>query len=122
MGFFSFGTGYRFGAIFNPPRTNPLGTIPRSFAQENGLRTQLCSIIAGCALFVGPPGVPPAAPHEVRVPLHDGKLSLADLSAKLLREIHVPTSHLPAGQINLRGVGGSLFIQAMNRSLGDGCR
>jgi len=83
------------------------------------VRKKLCSFIAGFSLLASSAL---AAPHEARVPLHDGRLRLADLSAQLLEEAHLPTTHLPPGEISLRGIGGSLFVEAMNRSLGDGCR
>jgi pimeloyl-ACP methyl ester carboxylesterase len=67
-----------------------------------------------------------ASPHEARVPLHDGKLRVADLSTKLVDELHLPAAvaHLPGtgSEIDLRGVGGWLAVEAMNRSLGDGCQ
>ncbi len=63
-----------------------------------------------------------ASPHEARIPLHDGKLSLADLSATLLQECHLPTTRLPSGEINFNALRSSILISAMNRSLGDGCR
>lgn len=82
---------------------------------------RLRAIIAGFAFF-GSIAIVSAAPHEARLPLHDGELRLADLSRKLLEELHLPATHLPPGEINLNGLSGSLFIAAMNRSLGDGCR
>jgi pimeloyl-ACP methyl ester carboxylesterase len=71
-------------------------------------------------LIVAP--IASAKPHELHVQLHDGKLRIADLSAEILDAIDLPTTHLPGGEINLNGLGGSLFISAMNKSLGDGCR
>ena len=63
-----------------------------------------------------------ATPHELRIPLKDGRLQLADVSADVLEELHLPTTYLMAGSINFRGLGSSLVIHAMNRALGDGCR
>lgn len=62
-----------------------------------------------------------AATHEARVPLHDGKLRVSDLSAILLRDLHLPAVKLPAiKEIDLAGLSGNLFIHALNVSLGDG--
>jgi pimeloyl-ACP methyl ester carboxylesterase len=78
--------------------------------------------LAGLVLFVSA-AVAAASPHEAHVALRDGKLTMADLSATLLEELHLPaTSHLPPGEIDLRSFSGTLFVQAMNKSLGDGCR
>ena len=64
-----------------------------------------------------------AAPREARVPLRDGKLRTADLSAAICRELRLPAScAFDCGSVNLRGLRGSLFIAALNESLGDGCR
>src|SRR4051812_48846822 len=67
-----------------------------------------------------------AVPHQARVPLHDGKIRLADFSQKLLTEMHCPDSwanriRLP-GTIDVHDLGGSKFVEAMNASLGDACR
>ncbi len=59
-----------------------------------------------------------ADPHEVRVPLTDGRLTTADLSAR----VHLPDSlarHLP-GAVDLRSFGGSLFVAGLDRALGQG--
>ena len=63
-----------------------------------------------------------AAPHELRIPLHDGRLQLSDLSQDVLEQLHLPTTYVMAGSINFRGIGSSLVVHAMNRALGDGCR
>lgn len=84
------------------------------------LRPLCMSLMAGVLFAAAAPVL--ASPHEVRVPLHQGKIRVADLSAGLLEELHVPTSRLPAGEIDLSGLGGSLFVSALNQSLGDGCR
>ncbi len=62
-----------------------------------------------------------ADPHEVQVPLHDGRLSMPEL----LSHVRLPGAfarHLPKGGIDLRSFGGSLFITALDQALGDGCR
>ena len=66
------------------------------------------------------PAVATAAPHEVRVPLRDGRLSTADLLAR----VHLPAAfaaHLPGGSIDLNGFGSSLFVAGLDRALGQGC-
>ncbi|MDB5330089.1 MAG: Alpha/beta hydrolase family protein [Phycisphaerales bacterium] len=63
-----------------------------------------------------------AAPHEVKLPLRDGKLHVADLSAAVCREVHLPAFEIGSGDIDLSGLRGSLFVHAMNAALSDGCR
>ncbi|MDB5290000.1 MAG: lysophospholipase [Phycisphaerales bacterium] len=63
-----------------------------------------------------------AAPHEVKLPLREGKLHVADLSAAVCREAHLPAFEIGSGEIDLSGLRGSLFVHAMNAALGDGCR
>src|SRR2546430_2414778 len=62
-----------------------------------------------------------AAPMEARVPLHDGKLSTADLSRVLLDDLHIRGVELDAGSIDLSGLRGAVFVRALNAALGDGC-
>jgi hypothetical protein len=61
-----------------------------------------------------------AKPHEARVPLHDGKLRTADLSKALCEEFHLPRISLSFGVVDLRGLHGSAFVDALNESLGEG--
>lgn len=82
---------------------------------------RLRSILAACVLLASATAAS-AVPHEARIPLHNGKLRMADLSAAMLDELHLPTTHLPPGEINLQKLGGSLFVKAVNTSLGEGCR
>ncbi|HEY8665134.1 MAG TPA: hypothetical protein VIL86_00655 [Tepidisphaeraceae bacterium] len=63
-----------------------------------------------------------AAAHEIRIPLIDGKIDLSKLSHALLADAHLSRIHLPQMSIDVRGIKGVLFIQALNQSLGDGCR
>lgn len=64
-----------------------------------------------------------AEPYEARVPLNDGKVHSTDLSAALCRELRLPASFgIDCGSIDLTGIDGSLFLAALNASLGDGCR
>lgn len=63
-----------------------------------------------------------AAPHEVRIPLRDGKLHTPDLAAAICREMRLPAFNLPGGDIDVSGLGGSLFIRGVNAALGEGCR
>lgn len=60
--------------------------------------------------------------HELRIPLRDGSLRLADVSSDVLQLLHLPTAYVLRGSIPLRGLGGSIVVEAMNHSLGDGCR
>lgn len=68
-----------------------------------------------------PAGVASAAVTELRVPLHDGRLRTADLSAALCRELHLPECKPNVGEMDLRGAVGSQFVQSMNLALGEGC-
>src|SRR5262245_55534892 len=67
-----------------------------------------------------------ANPHEARVPLHDGRVDVAEITAAIGEEMHIPGSSWlasrDAGEINLKGLRGSLFVKALNASLKDGCR
>jgi alpha-beta hydrolase superfamily lysophospholipase len=63
-----------------------------------------------------------ADPHELRVPLHDGKLRWADLSATVCQQIHLPRWQIGTGEVSVEGWSGSLFLAALNASCGDGCR
>lgn len=58
-----------------------------------------------------------AAPHDVRIALRDGKLQVADLAST----VHVPSLGLGEKEIDLNSWRGSLFLAAINASLGDGC-
>ncbi len=64
-----------------------------------------------------------ASPREARIPLRHGNLHVADLCTAATREMHLPGLRLYfGGDVNLTGLRGSLFVAALNRSLGDGCR
>lgn len=64
-----------------------------------------------------------AAPHEARIPLHEGKIRLADVSEKLLAELHCPVRWCPLpGSIDVRDLEGTRFVDALNHAFGDGCR
>ena len=77
--------------------------------------TVLATAAVGPALV---PAVARADPHEVRVPLRDGQLTMAELTDLLPKTV---ADRLPAGSLDVRGLGGSLFVAALNASLGDGC-
>lgn len=62
-----------------------------------------------------------ADPHEARIPLRDGKVHIADLSAAICQEIDLPGLKL-GGDVDISGFTGSLFVAALNASLGDGLR
>src|SRR5437773_4615082 len=82
------------------------------------MRTSMYAWIAGMAFFAAT-GL--AAAVEVRVPLRDGKVSLKDMcdAGPALARLHL---RMPDVAVDVRGVGGSLLVAAMNKSLGDGCR
>ena len=83
------------------------------------MRRQLTKWAAGWAVLAGMVAAPAgAAPHEVRVPLRDGRLSTAELTDVLPRSM---AAKLPAGSIDVRSWGGSLLVAGLNASLGDGC-
>jgi pimeloyl-ACP methyl ester carboxylesterase len=82
------------------------------------LRNALVASLLALLLVAAPA---PAAMHEARIPLHDGRLQTSDLTSALLNKCHVHGVELDAGSINLRGFAGSLFVQALNASLGEGC-
>jgi pimeloyl-ACP methyl ester carboxylesterase len=63
-----------------------------------------------------------AAPREARIALYEGKLRTADLTAALSRELNLPECSLDCGDIDLRALGGSLWVAAVNEALGEGCR
>lgn len=64
-----------------------------------------------------------AAPHEARIPLHDGKIRFADFSEKLLTELHCPARLIPLpGTLDVRQLEATRFVDALNTTFGDGCR
>jgi pimeloyl-ACP methyl ester carboxylesterase len=77
----------------------------------------LCAIVVLFAL-----GAPASAVStEIRVPLHEGRLRSSDLSADLLRRLHVAKADEIGFEVNLNGLRGALLVQAWNKALGDGC-
>ncbi len=84
------------------------------------MRRRLTGWCAGWAVLSAAAGAS-AAPHEVRVPLRDGRLAMADLIAGVRLPAPV-AARLPGGTVDLRGFGSSLFVAALDRALGDGCR
>ncbi len=63
----------------------------------------------------------PAAAHDVRLPLHDGKVRMSDVGAVLCREFKLGNISVPAGEFDLQGGDGPRFVTALNASLGEGC-
>jgi len=82
------------------------------------------AFVAWAAVFVLWPVVSFADVHQLRVPLKDGKLHLADVAATLSSDLHLPdevaNTLRAAGTLNVRGIGGALCVAALNHSLGDG--
>lgn len=62
------------------------------------------------------------AAHQVRIPLHDGRLESVELSDAILKRLHLPElpGWVPAGSIPIGGIAGNLFVQALDRALGEG--
>lgn len=63
--------------------------------------------------------------HELRLPLRDGRLPLAQLQDSLGHVLHVPQTVLdrlgdPDGSIDLQGIGGWVAVRAIDIALGDG--
>jgi len=76
-----------------------------------------------CLVVMGLGGLPArAAMHQVRIPLHEGRLETAQLSEALLKRLHLPAlpQWMPAGSVSLRGIGGSVFVRALDQALGEG--
>lgn len=80
-----------------------------------------CLVLPLLALAAAPAPVQ-AAPREARIALHEGKLRTADLFAALSRELNLPECSMSCGDIDLRALGGSTWVTAVNESLGGGCR
>lgn len=62
-----------------------------------------------------------AAVHEVRIPLQDGKLSLPHLTEALTEQLGLPGVAWGSTTVDVQGIGGSLFVSALNKALGEGC-
>ena len=83
----------------------------------------LASILLAIALALGTLAPTASAkPHEATIPLRDGQVVLADLSATLCRELKLPAADALPGRLDLNGLKGSNFVAAVNQSLGDGCQ
>src|SRR5688572_8292004 len=82
------------------------------------LAVHLCLV---AMLAVAPAAI--ADVHEARIPLRDHKLQTADLSAALLKKLHLPGVAMQVGpveSIDLSGMKGSDVVAALNKSLGEG--
>lgn len=79
------------------------------------------TLLALSILLFGGAADAAAAVSEVRVPLHDGRLRAADMTAALCRQFNLPECKPSAGEFDLRGLAGSQFVEALNMSLGQGC-
>lgn len=82
----------------------------------------IASLVLPLLALAAMPARAEAAPREARIALRDGKLRTADLTAALTRELHLPEYALHCGEIDLRGLGSSRWVEAVNESLGGGCR
>lgn len=63
-----------------------------------------------------------AKPYEVRIALHEGRLRVAEVSAAICGQLHLPPLRLGVGEVKVSGLAGSLFVQSLSAALGDGCR
>ena len=63
-----------------------------------------------------------SAPHEVRLPLHNGVVHTPDLITAICRELRLPRFEIPGGDIRVSELSGSILIRSLNAALGDGCR
>src|SRR5437868_1188562 len=64
-----------------------------------------------------------ARTFEANIPLDHGVLRFSDLSRRLLSHTRASKMRLPSlGHINLNSWRGSLFLHALDKSLGGGCR
>ena len=86
------------------------------------MRKWIACLLLPLLALAGAPAGAHAAPREARVPLHDGKLRTADLTAALSRELNLPECPLHCREIDLRALGGSAWVSAVNEALGEGCR
>jgi pimeloyl-ACP methyl ester carboxylesterase len=62
--------------------------------------------------------------RERHLPLHDGRVHLNDLTDSWIRALRIDRLCDPEkldASISLRGLGGSLWVQAMNAAIGQGC-
>ena len=89
-----------------------------TFTKGCDMRRRLTGWIAGCVLVATTAGVARADPHDVRLPLRDGRLTTAALTDVLPKSV---AARLPAGSVDVRSWRGSLFVAALNTSLGQGC-
>jgi pimeloyl-ACP methyl ester carboxylesterase len=80
------------------------------------IRSLLCTCV--CLFALAAPAA--AASTIVTVPLHEGRLRTRDLSADLLKRLHL-RDDLLAVEIDLSGLRGALLVKAWNKALGDGC-
>jgi pimeloyl-ACP methyl ester carboxylesterase len=63
------------------------------------------------------------AVHQVRLPLENGRLTVATLTQGLAELLHVPTLAVDSdASINLGGLRGMIWVKAFNAALGEGCR
>jgi pimeloyl-ACP methyl ester carboxylesterase len=84
------------------------------------LKSRVCKLASALILaLLICAGSAAASTREVRVPLKDGKLHVADFSAAVCRTMSLPGLPLGSGDIDLGTSKGTLFLQAVNLSLGE---
>lgn len=86
-------------------------------------RISFLGVIAGiCGLLIVSSNVAQAVPHTVSLPLHDGKLQLADLTATLCDQWHLPAIRSGKTTVDLTSLKGTQYVAGLNDALGDACQ
>lgn len=101
-------------------RPHPRATPP-SRQRLPAIQTWIAGGLMAVALLLFPAAAA-AKPREMRVPLHDGKAQLADVSAALCEGLGITAVRVPGGSLDLNGLKGSNFVAAVDEAMGDGCR
>ena len=91
------------------------------FVTGSCMRARIAAAFVSIAILLTAP-LAHAAPHEVRVPLHDGELRLGELSQVLCTELHLPACSLGLGTVDFKSLRRSDFVAGLNQALGEGCR
>src|SRR4051794_28105151 len=98
---------------FNSPSRVAMDTIDG--VMEDIIMGRFLLALICIAGFVTPAS---ATPHEARLPLHDGRVRVAELAEMFAKELHVPganwTGAVKAGEVDLSGLGGCVFVRALN--------
>ncbi len=79
-----------------------------------------CALFLLAALGLITPAT--AEVHQATIRLDHGRLETAEISAAVLEKLHLPGVGIGSGWIDLSGMRGTLFVDAINAALGDGGR